>query len=691
MNLRALVLLFLGFTMFFSCSNDDDMDSASDFYAGAKTSASSNQLVGTWAIYNVGFNGQTSEVPVNYDNCGRDFLVFTEDGKYTEYLFQSSHCDYDANSLKWTLNNGVITLSNPFNQSDVLVITQVSANELTFKARLDVDEDGKLDIVTLHLKRYTPTKFDMVSGSFARNTTEAARNLISFIWQPYYDASSFVAYEIYRSVGQNCAKENAVLISTITDVDATEFTDLNPPGEERLCYYLKTKIRSGTLGESYLHSLDTYTLEAKPVNLSEPVVANNTILLKWEKSDMPYFSHYEISYSNFPSGITGHGKQVVKIAHISDRDVTTFIDENPPYLKNPTYGIRVFDIFGNETFNNPQGYKTTYEVNYERDGLLPIHRLSSYATDSIEPIVYLYGHETEDTHKLRILRYNYETNITEAISSREINTSTYLPIELFSSDNGKELFLEQAGELQIYDAATLEYKYSLNPTASRRVNDFRLSKTGYWILTDTDHLYSYLRDGNNLSLVDSKPHFSNHQSEYNYSVFEIENNQIIVGHKNESKSMVYSIDNNGLLSYLKTVAMPIKDYGVNQAQYNASGQYIVNFEDNSWYSTLDFSSMGTIQQPHFISGLSRNGDHIYGTNNDPSWGINDMSAHTKEAVVYNRRTQQIQTLSTIGYPLLIFQNHKGEVISISSGLKKSHLHESFRYTKDLFVEKLYVQ
>lgn len=692
MTLRYLTFMFIGFSLFLSCSNDDDSPNPkSEFYAGAKTSVVEKELSGTWAIFNVSFQDQTAAVPISYPDCGRDFLVFSENGIYTEYLFKSSNCHYDANTLNWTLKNGVITISNAYGEFDELVITELSANELIFKSRLDVDEDGKLDIVVLHLKRYTPKTFDMVSGSFGRNTSEAYQNLISYVWQPYHDATGFVAYEIYRSTGQNCSKADAVLISTITDVNTTEFTDLTPPSEERLCYFIKTKTRSGVLGESELQTFVTFYLTVEPVNLSEPTVQNNTISLNWERSSTPYFSHYEISYTNFPSGISGYGQQVISVAQISDRSITSFIDNNPPYLKHPIYNIRVYDIFGNSTYVDPQGYKTSWEIPFEREALLPIYRMFSYAIDPNEPIVYLYGYPTEDSNYLKISRYNYEIHQLEAMSSHEASTSTDLPIEIITSPEGKELILEQGNELHVYDATTLEFKYVLRPSEIFTLNDFRYTTAGYWILTDGNSIFSYDRTGSILTLVDSKPHFSNHQGFYNYSVFEIENKQLLLGHKNEPSSMLYNINTNGMLSYVKTVAVPLKQFGWRQSQFNAAGHYIINYEDRRMYSTLDFSSLGSYQYPSFTSGLSKNGTYIYGTNNDPDWSIGNESTHKKEVVILNRLTNQVQTIPTEGYPHVIFENYKGEMLSISSGLKKPHLRTSISYTSDVFIEKLEIQ
>ncbi|MBA6151539.1 lipocalin family protein [Gelidibacter maritimus] len=686
--LKRYLLCLLGCCLFLSCSTDDDgSDGHSNFYSGAKTSVKTSDLVGTWTIMKIGFKNQIADVPVTYRECGRDFVVFSGDDLYTEYLFQSSDCQFVEQTLNFALNNGVITLTNSWGQSDDLVVTQVSADELVFKSRLDIDDDGKLDIVVVYLKRYVPTKFDMVSKTFNRNP-ENSHNVISFTWQPYFDAQSFVAYEVYRSAGPNASKGNAVLIETITDINTTEFTDLTPPAEERLGYYLKTKVSTGTLGESYFHTLDTYTLEATPVNLYQPEVAGTTILLNWEESEMPYFSHYEISYSNFPAGYAGYGKQMVSVAKISDRGVTSFIDENPPFLKNPVYSIRVYDIFGNKTYPSPQDYTTAWEVNYQKEGLLPLHRIASHAIDPTEPIIYFYGNQTEGSYKPALFRYNYETMQMKVVTENIANTSTDLPIKIVTSSHGKELLIGLGNDLHVYDAANLDFKYVMKPNEIRMLNDFGYSATGYWILTDFDTIYSFKRNGSSLSLVDSKPHFTTHQSVYNYNVLEIENNQWLVGHKNETSSMLYTIANDGQISFDQTVSVPIKNYGGGRTQFNAAGHYLINFEDRQLYSTLDFSSLQYFQHPYTAFGLSVNGHLIYGTSNDPEWSVNETSAHIKEAVIYNRNSQQVQKMATLGYPLFIFENFRGEVISISSGLKKAHLRESLSYTTDLFIERL---
>jgi hypothetical protein len=123
-----------------------------------------------------------------------------------------------------------------------------------------------------------------------------------------------------------------------------------------------------------------------------------------------------------------------------------------------------------------------------------------------------------------------------------------------------------------------------------------------------------------------------------------------------------------------------------EAQYNASGAYIINFIENRLYSTTTFSFLESFEQPHFSSGISLDGLKIFGSNNDPDWQITPESIHAKEAVIYYRNTQTSQQYSTIGYPHIVFENYNGDIMSISSGLKKDHLGHNINNKADLFIE-----
>jgi len=295
-----------------SCGNDDDDESdptnPNNFYNGALTSASESNLLGIWAIFSAEYDGILVDIPIDYEECGRDFFIYSENNIYREYFYQNSGCDYLTSELNWNLDGGVITLSNSLGQSDELIIISLSSNDLKFKAKFDIDEDGELDVFVINAKRYVPEEIDIVSPTFMRNYDDEFENLLSFTWEPYQGYYEFDRYEIYRSNGDNCSKDNAVLIETITDVTNTEFTDLTPPGEEYLCYYIKVFTSQGLLGESILLTEWTDTIYPTPVSMTEPVVNNNTIELNWQISEMPYFSHYEIAFANHTGG-TGSGFQ----------------------------------------------------------------------------------------------------------------------------------------------------------------------------------------------------------------------------------------------------------------------------------------------------------------------------------------------------------------------------------------------
>jgi hypothetical protein len=50
---------------------------------------------------------------------------------------------------------------------------------------------------------------------------------------------------------------------------------------------------------------------------------NNTIQLNWQQSNDPYFSHYEIAFSNY-SGGSGFGQQEYTVAVINDINTMSF-------------------------------------------------------------------------------------------------------------------------------------------------------------------------------------------------------------------------------------------------------------------------------------------------------------------------------------------------------------------------------
>ena len=670
-----------------SCGNDDEgaLESRDDFYSDALTTATNEDLIGVWAIFNVGFEGQIAEVPEIYPECGRDFFIYTDNGIYTEYLFQDSSCNFVINNLNWDLSNGIITLSNEFNQSDDLVITSLNDNFFAFKSRLDIDNDGTLDIISLLAQRYEPNEIDTVSNTFGETSDPEDDNLISYSWQPYTGFNEFDRYEIYRSSGDNCSKDNAILVTTIMDPNETRFVDLDPPSEQQLCYFLKVYTNEGLLGESLLNTFWTDIIFPTPVGFDEPIINGNSIAMSWDASEDPYFSHYEIAFSNYDGG-TASGQQEYTVTSIDDKNLTEFTDENPPYLERPVYVLYVHNIFGNRTSFVNSEVTTFWELPYKREELLNFRFIESYAFDDESPVMYLYGRETDDEGKYNIHRYNYENQQLESVSNLTPSSSTSVPIKFFNTTSGKEVIIVQGVNLSVYNASNMEYKYDMSPGISG-IDDL-VFYNGYWVLLTNDDIYTFKRDNANLELIDTKAHFPDHQGSFNYRLFAINDNDLLVGHNNEANSYVYSLDSNGNLSEPQIVPIPIKDTWESDTQYNDAGKYLINFNENRLYSTESFSFLESFEQPYFPSGLSNDGTIILGSNNDPEWQINDDSIHSKEALLLNRGTQSLQIIETIGYPHIVFESPNGKLWSLSSGLKKQDIGQNINDKSDLFIEPL---
>lgn len=683
--LKKLAPFLLLVCLMSSCDKDDDItDSLAGFYGGKDSSASATQLIGVWSIFNVGFEGYISEVPISYEDCGRDFIVFSENSRYSEYLFQDSSCAYATNSFDWKLKSGIITLTDQLNQSDEWVITKLNNDQLIFKSKFDVDGDGEKDIVTLYLERYTPIEIDVITSTFRKNQDDAFENLISFTWEPYQGFNTFNRYEIYRSFGNSCNLASAELIKTIRDVTVSEFTDLTPPGETRLCYFLKVHTDQGLLGSSYGRDINTEYIRPTAVTLNQPTVVASNIQLSWLPSKDPYFSHYELAYSNYGAG-TASGQQEYSVTIIEDINTTSYLDEAPPYLNDPYYVLYVHNIFGGRTtFYNSQ-VNSFREVDYKREEIINFKNIDSYAVDDDDPIVYFFGRESGPGYSTNMQRFNYKTNQTEAVANLVPKYGTSVPIKLINSGFGKEIIVEQGSDLAVYDAITLDYKYTMD-TGVSGLYDFTYSDLGYWILLDSDNVFTFTRDNANFELVDSKPHYPNHQGTNNYKVFTLNNATVLVGHNNESNSYLYSLRADGALVQDQIVPIPFLSNWDKKTQYNATGNYIINFSRNRLYSTIDFSLLASFGQPYFSSGTSSNGKQIFGSNNDPDWQITSESIHSKEAVIYNRTTGQVTKVSTLGYPHVIFENSDGEIVSISSGLKKDGLHQNINDKADLFLE-----
>lgn len=692
-NLNKYILTILSLIiLLFGCTKEDDTpENIDDFFKGASTSTSDEDLVGMWSITSVEFEEEKTAIPANYEQCGRDFFVYSSNGSYTEYLFNNTSCEPQVNKLTWKLENGIVTLENNLGQSDEIVITKLNEQEFIFKSRFDVDEDGELDVLILTATPYEAEEFDFTTGTFSRNNDDEYEDVLSFTWEPYEGFNRFDRYEIYRSAGENCTKANAELIATITDIDVVEFTDLNPPGSDTLCYYLRLFTNQGLHGESNFIGVNpAFFIYIDAISLNEPVGNNNSIALTWEPSDSPYFSHYEVTVSNF-GGTSASAAQEYVLAEIDNIDTTSFTDENPPYLENPFYSVYAYNIFGNKSPISDSEQTGVREVNFKRKEVIGFKRIISLDVDSEEPIMYLYGENSGNgITGVDIIRFNYQTYETEAISDIAPQVETYSGIKVFSSpENGKELVVQQGVELHFYDAKTMEFKYAINPEGVFNFGNFIYNESlDIWILINNSELYTLKRDNANLTLLSSENHYPSPQGNTRYELFNLSNQRILIGHFFEPNSMVFNLSIVGNIVDSQFVDFGIGIGNDDKTLQNEQAKYLLNTAENRLYSTDTFAIIDSFEFPSFPSGTSLDGNLILGTNNDPDWQINEDSPHKKEVVIYNRTSGKVDAVSTIGYPHFIFEDYNGDLISISSGFKKESLEQNINGKADIFIEKI---
>ncbi len=685
-NSKIFIFPFiLALSLFISCSKEDDNEdtiSEDTFYSGSLKSATAAALQGTWSIYTVEFEGQKAAVPSNYPSCGRDFFTYMPNGIYKEYLIQDTSCIPFENELNYELQDGIITISNSNFQSEEYVIIKLD-DELVFKVQTDLDEDGIADILTITARKYIPNDIDIYSNTFIHKTDDPIdRSQIGFSWQKYEGFNDFDRYEIYRTV-DGCNNTNGELIAKIEDVNTLNYVDENPPATEQLCYFFRVYTNKGLLGESYPVSLTTNYIAVPAVELAEPVASSENITLNWQKYEGRYFSHYEIRLSNYYDSV-GYDYQEEIVKTINDIDTSTFIDIDPPYFKDPVYTVLVYDIFGNKNVINNNEIKSSRTATFKRPEILELDLIEATAIDNEQPILYLLVRD-EDYGDLIIQKYNYASNSVEAISNKPGTTFTNLDMQIIQSPSGKEIVLPQYSYLDIYNAENLQFKYSLKPIDISTLNDYLYLGNNLWVVADQNNIYTYKRDNANFTLVDKKAHFTDPKSTYKFHMIALKNNQILIGHFDEPNSISFIVNSQGQLTEKDFKDIPLKSKYSKKSFYNPEKNYIINFLENRIYSTTTFSYSNSFETPYFPTGLSNNGNIIFGSNNDSEWQIEENSLHEKKVIALDLNSNLLKEYSTKGYPQLVFQNYMGKTVSLSSGLKRQSL-ESETSKRDLFIE-----
>lgn len=682
-NYLFFILIIITIT---SCSSDDDNTNAvEDFYANALKSANASNLVGIWSIFELSYQGETFSVPNNNGECGREFFIYQETGVYSQYtISQHSGCSIDESITNWEINQGIITLGSGFNSEEVVVL-ELTDVKFVFKLKFDVDEDGILDILTATAKPYNiPNAIENYEYLFGLNTNPEYEDKIRLDWMAYNGFYEFDRYEIYRSV--DCDTSKSELVATIENKDQTFYLEMNPPAtSEPFCYFLRVYTNQGILGESSLQYVYTDYLKVANVEMNEPLVSNNSIVLSWNPHEGIYFSHYEIKVKNYISG-SGYAYQEEFVAKIDDRSITSYTDNNPPYIVNPVYTIYAYDIFGNRNLYVEEN-KNTWEVNFKRVEVIEQNFISKLEIDKNEPVLYFYG-KTENNNDYKIYRYNYKTYEVEATSIENLNISTSLDIKVFESSFGKELFFSSGSELYVFDTSNLELKYKLKVLNQFvHFDDFSFVKDNLWILTDGDNVYSATRNNANFTIIDEQIHFSEHQGSYNYQILNLGSNDVLIGHNNESQSFKFSFDNNGMFTEKVPLDFEFK-FGLNKRPIaNENTNIVLNLNDKLIYNATNFSFIKSFTTPNTPTTTSLSGDLILGSNNDEEWSIDENSPHEKIVQIFNISNETTEAYETLGYPLFVFENYLGEIMSISSWFKRDALSNSAPKS-DIFIEKV---
>ena len=639
-------------------------------------------LHGIWSINSVEFEGEVVNIPPDYPDCGRSFFIYQEDGTYVEYVYRSNSCQPEILEYSWSLDKGVVTIST-FGQQETIVITKSSDSKFSFKGRIDIDEDGELDEVVFNCHRYIPTERDIYSRFFRIDFDQNSTQNIHLKWEPYTGFNKFVRYEIYRA--DNFDHNNSELIATYTDPEITELIEENPPVTDRLCYKLRIYTDKGLVGESNADCIFTNELAVLPVQIAEPIINTEEISLNWEASENPYFDHYLITTSNFTPGYSGTRFQEQEVAKIYDITSTSFTDNNPPYFKDPWYNIHVVNIYGKRSQNYRYESSGSFKTTYSRPEILPFQQLYAVAADPDERAVYLYGIFDRYTTAV-LIKYDYVANQVVGAPVPLSITTGFRGVKLVSSGHGKEVYFIDSSEVLVYDAETMAYKYALDPPGMF-IDDVVYTKDEILMVIDDDEIFTFTRNNSALTPVDSQTIYGNFTTSIPHSLLELQDNKVLIGNRESSQSVVFEWDNTGNLINKTLHGVRVFPDIYQKPIFNDVKREILVPGDKVLISSENLSNNDYFSSPKFPTGLSLDGNTVFGSNNDPEWPPQTESSHLKQAVFYHRDLGTSDQIDTKGYPLLLFENGFGEVFSISSGLKMERIST---YTSDhsFFFEKI---
>lgn len=677
-----------------ACSREDDkltheVDTATP---DVDISVTSEDIEGVWYVFAGEFNGNVVRTAPSFTACGYDYIVFSKGGVYEEVLYSNDDCIPTKESATWKIENGIIIVSSSTEDKNELPIIDFQPSELVVNFKYDFDNDGKEDLFKAYLRPYDPISNYHTANSFERDSNETA--LLKFNWKQETLANSFSRYEIYRSQEGECSKEEAILLAKITDISNTTFVDYSPPAtQNNLCYFLRVYSDDGLVGESKLLTEITSELTMPSTfNLNNVSVDGENILLEWSEYNIPYFSHYEIVYANSDGrNLLFHEED--SIVSIDSFKETSFLDTDPPYLENPFFAIYAYNIFGTHVVSNYE------QVTFRRKELIGPIYLKHIEVDNDEPAVYFHGSSKipvwTNYDKEAVLRLNYGEGLLESTTSNEVYVAGEFPFRkpIFFPE-GKELVINGRTNLHFLDPSSLTENFSFGSFYLYEefglfgIVDFTYTKNGFLVVISTNSIFVFQRNGEELILHDKQIHYETHHGDNLYRMVQVNDNEIIVGHKNEGESILYAVDNNGILQNRRIVSLPLNsDYIAkykNTSFYSDSRNSLINYGHRTLYSTLSFQAEVQMPEALFALGLDKDGKYIFASTNDPDWYGSDLKTELlkREVLLFDTETSQIKSIKTKGYPIRVFENNLGEIFSIS--IPENQVITQF----DVFVEKI---
>lgn len=86
--------LIISLFVFLACSREDDKFTPEIETSIPKvdTSVSTEDIEGTWFVYAGEFMDNLVETTPNFSECGFDYIVFSDNGVYQEFLYSNSDC-----------------------------------------------------------------------------------------------------------------------------------------------------------------------------------------------------------------------------------------------------------------------------------------------------------------------------------------------------------------------------------------------------------------------------------------------------------------------------------------------------------------------------------------------------------------------------------------------------------------------